>query len=239
MIELIKHFQQMVVGYGSLALVSVGLTCVVLGLFVWLGGLGFRNLLAAAVGAAAGGVCGYMATNHNLGFTVLAAVLSGFFAVLFERVFITVLAVVLAAIIGFVVVAEVHGADFSAGFEKICLAIPIYGWLLLAAIAAGSILVAFYLWRFVSALCCSTIGTILVFAGMILLLVSKGAAPAITIGAKATFYATICLGMVAFGTIEQLVLCPRTHQEQIASKQKEREEQQSSDKKRKKRWRTQ
>jgi hypothetical protein len=242
MVQILQNFQQMVIGLGPLVLVGGGLACVVIGLFVWLGGLGFRNILTAAIGGAVGGLCGYVATNHNLGLTAVAAIVSGFFAVAFERVFITVLTVVLTVLIGFVVVADMHNADFNGDLEQVYLAIPILGWLLIAGLAAGSILVAFYLWRFVSALCCSTLGTMLVFAGMILLLVSKGAAPATAIGAKTTLYAGICLGMVAFGTVEQLVICPLTRQEQIAARQKEREENENQPdvaKKRKKSWRTQ
>lgn len=227
MVQILKSFQEIASVYEPLVLIIMGLICVVIGLFVWLGGLGFRNVLAGALGATVGGVCGYAVTTQNLGLTVFAAALSGFFAVVFERIFITVLTVVLAIIVGFVVVAELHGADFSAGFDKSCLAVPIYGWLIIAALASGAILGAFYLWRFASALCCASLGTMLVFAGMILLLISKDSAPVAIIASRTTFYTLVCVGMVAFGTVEQLILCPRTHQEQITARRKKRQKQDS------------
>ncbi len=44
-------------------------------------------------------------------------------------------------------------------------------------------------------------------AGMILLLLYKGAMPASEIADKSSFYAAVFVVMVAFGTGEQLLLC--------------------------------
>ena len=63
-----------------------------------------------------------------------------------------------------------------------------------------------FLWRVGSALCCSLMGTICIFAGMILLLIFKGSLPITTIGSKPTFYLTVFGGMTAFGTVEQIFL---------------------------------
>jgi hypothetical protein len=70
----------------------------------------------------------------------------------------------------------------------------------------------FALWHLASALCCSFLGTVLVFAGMILLLLHKGTVPVSRICSRQSFYATVFIVMAVFGTLEQLLLCkhPKT-----------------------------
>jgi hypothetical protein len=65
----------------------------------------------------------------------------------------------------------------------------------------------FSFWQLASALCCSALGTVLIFAGMILLLLNKGSMPVGIISRRSSFYAAVFAAMMVFGTIEQLLLC--------------------------------
>ena len=89
-------------------------------------------------------------------------------------------------------------------------------------------------WRFISALCCAVLGTTLVFAGMVLLLLYKGALPVDAISRKQPFYAAVFIAMIVFGTIEQFLLCcQRTGKtEKEAKKGKEKPDKTTLD------WRT-
>ncbi|MBA7660873.1 hypothetical protein ES703_68879 [subsurface metagenome] len=93
------------------------------------------------------------------------------------------------------------------------LQMSVHHWAIIMVLALIFIVAGFSLWRLAMALCCSTLGTILIFAGMILLLLHKGAVPVSTIRSKPSYYATAFIAMTAFGTIEQLLLCkhPKTH----------------------------
>jgi hypothetical protein len=51
-------------------------------------------------------------------------------------------------------------------------------------------------------------GTALVFAGLTALLILKGSKPITLMEQQGKFYGLVLLGMTAFGTLEQLVLCP-------------------------------
>jgi len=62
--------------------------------------------------------------------------------------------------------------------------------------------------RLAGALACSVFGSLLIFAGLIVLLIFKGSAPVGLLQRQAALYGLVLLGMTAFGTIEQLVLCP-------------------------------
>jgi len=68
MLEIAKNFEQMATGFSPIVLIAPGLVCVVVGLFIWLGGLGFRRPLAAVVGAVSGGICGFFITDRNIMF---------------------------------------------------------------------------------------------------------------------------------------------------------------------------
>jgi hypothetical protein len=57
-------------------------------------------------------------------------------------------------------------------------------------------------------LTCATLGTLLIFTGLVTLLIFKGSAPITLVQRQGAFYGIVLLGMAAFGTLEQLLLCP-------------------------------
>jgi hypothetical protein len=64
--------------------------------------------------------------------------------------------------------------------------------------------------RLLSALVLSVVGTAMVFAGMIMLLIYKGSQPVTYIIQKQYFFAAIFAIMAVFGTVEQLLLCKQS-----------------------------
>jgi hypothetical protein len=82
------------------------------------------------------------------------------------------------------------------------------GWAIIGVTIIIAIVALVYLWNLTSALCSAVLGALLIFAGMVLLLLYKGAMPVTVIDQKAPFFAAVFGVMIAFGTIEQLVLCP-------------------------------
>ncbi len=238
---MLQNFEQMAAQFNTMVLIGPGLAAVLLGLFVWLGGLGFRKLLVAVAGAVSGAVCGFFIIGHNIIPAMVSAVLAVFIAVMFEKIFITILAAGLAAVFGFVVLVnpyvdnsaisrqypeyEVHNpaasfslrqtietvkeyaTDFSDELKRACSQMPAHNWAIIAALAAISIAAGFFLWRLTSALCYAALGTVLIFAGMILLLIYKGAEPVSYISRRQSFCVAVFAAMIAFGTIEQLLLC--------------------------------
>ena len=79
----------------------------------------------------------------------------------------------------------------------------------IACVAAVIVIGAGFLMpRFVAALSCASLGTVLVFAGMILVLLYKGARPLTGIYQTPAFFSVTVAAMAAFGTFVQLLLCP-------------------------------
>lgn len=81
-------------------LIGPGVAAVVAGLFVWLGGLGFKRLLAAIAGAICGGVLASVAIGLTAVPTAASVAVGVIVAMVFEKVFITALAAGLATAVG-------------------------------------------------------------------------------------------------------------------------------------------
>lgn len=254
MFEIARQLEQTAVSFNPAVLVATGLAVVLLGLLVWLGGLGFRKVLVAIVGAAIGGICGFFMGGQNIVPVAVSAGLAALIAVLLERVFIAIMVGALAAILGFAVlagpriangggatsvewnktqnlsvqqtvrIAEVYIADFAAEAERIFSQMPMYEWAIIGALVVIFTAAGFFCRRLTSAFCCSALGTILIFAGMILLLLYKGAAPISRICQNQLYYLGIFAAMTAFGMTEQLLLCQRIKERLARKKGKSKDE---------------
>lgn len=97
--------------------------------------------------------------------------------------------------------------DAGENIKQIGSKLPFYIRVILAAIASVAIVVGFLLRNLTCAFCCSALGTLSIFAGMITLLLFKGAQPVEAISNKALIYLGVIAAMTAFGTFEQLILC--------------------------------
>lgn len=247
MLEILQDFESAVGGTARLSpvvLVGPGLVCVIAGLFIWLGGLGYRKLLAAVSGAITAGACSFFAMGQNFVATVFIAIMAGAIVMLFERLFIVILAAALTATFSFFVLAgpnidnskkeaatspgqisshgQVLGVRESAEKMKDYIInarrkikhagsqMPAYKWGIMAVVMILCIIAGSSFGRLTSALCCSALGTVLIFTGMILLLLNKGSMPVSIISSRQSSFLVVSAAMTAFGTIEQLLLCKQT-----------------------------
>jgi hypothetical protein len=104
---------------------------------------------------------------------------------------------------------KAYMVDFGQTIKQACSQMPMHSWLIMAALVLVFIAAGFLLWQVTSALCYATLGTLLIFAGMILLLLYKGAMPISSICQRHSFFLAVLAAMLAFGTTEQLLLCYR------------------------------
>ncbi|MBP7052134.1 MAG: hypothetical protein KBE65_14050 [Phycisphaerae bacterium] len=98
----------------------------------------------------------------------------------------------------------------------------------IVAVGAGLLAVGLIFGRLAGALACSMVGSGLVFAGLTLLLIFKGATPIARMEQQGPFYGLVLLGMVAFGTLEQLLLCPQARDGRAPRSAKRRTEERES-----------
>lgn len=267
MFETLQNFEQSAGRLSPIVLIGPGLAAVLIGLFVWLGGLGLRRVLAIVLGAIVGWICGFFIVGRNVMAATVSALAGALVGTVLYKVVITIITVFLAAALGFAVVhlvetdfgvsqetntayqsrKPVEGPTLSVGesaqlmkayainfgdeIKQACSKMPLYNWAIIAVLVVISIVAGFYLQRLTSALSCAALGTLLIFAGMILLLFYKGSVPIGIIYNKPLFYAAVFGVMVAFGTIVQLLLGPR-----LESRRKKAAQEEPA--RRKHRWRT-
>jgi hypothetical protein len=210
-LEIAKKLERLASGLQPEVLIGIGVATVLIGLFIWLGGLGWKRVLVFVSGAVCGGVCGLIFLGEHPVQALVPAAIGGLVAIIIEKAFITLLTAAFAGVTAFIVLSEYNKIHLTGSLNEIVSAMPAKGWLVIGASALVFIISGFHLFRLVSALCCAFLGTCMVFAGMIVLLSYKGAQPVDKISAQAAFYGFIFLGMVAFGTIEQLLLCGHRH----------------------------
>lgn len=262
MLEIIQNFEQIAAGLNPFVLIGPGLAAVLVGLFVWLGGLGFRKVLVAVAGAISGAILGFFVIGNNI---ILAIVLMGVtavIAIIFERAFITILTAALAAFIGFAVlvspyfensqstiptnqnetstqghtmsvnesveIVKAYIVDSAEKIKQACSQIPLQRWAIIAVLAIIFTIFGFYLRNLTSALCFSSLGTTLIFSGLILLLLYKGVAPISSMRNRPIFYLGIFIAMAACGTLEQLLLCRRVKKPSKRKGQADRQKEEPS-----------
>jgi hypothetical protein len=246
MLDILLDIEQMAGRLRPIVLIGPGLAAIMVGLFIWLGGLRFVRILFVVLGAVGAGICGFFVVGRSIITVVGLVVVPFLIAVLPHRIFITIFAAGLTAILTFVVLTvlyqdmielpdwpatrdkeasdqdaafSVSPSDFGTRIKQICLEMPVLTWLIILVVMLIAMVGGFCLWRFASALYCAVLGTVLIFAGMILLLLYKGSAPVSTICDRPLFYAGIFAAMTAFGTGEQLLLCPYPKRKAIGKKE--------------------
>jgi hypothetical protein len=269
MYEIFQNFEQTALRFSPIVLIVPGLLAVLVGLFIWLGGLGLSKVLVALLGAVTGFGCGFFIIKDIMAACVLTAAVA-LIALVLQRFFIAILAVFLALVLTFFVftgicpevikatenvpvttanitddnvvigarhtpeVLKAYLVDFSNMVKQAAWHMRTYVWPIMAALAVIVLAAGLFLRRLMSALCCAVLGTMLIFAGMILLLLYKGSVPISGICNKSLFYAGVFGAMTAFGTVVQLLLCPRLEK---SAKRKKEVESDTSEKK-KHSWRT-
>ncbi len=261
MLEVLQSLEHAGGRLSPIVLVLPGLILTVLGLFVWLGGLGFRRLLMGLVGALTGAVVAFCLAGRNLVATVSAAVALTFVAAIFQRFFAAVLLGLLAAATVFLVLAwpslqsgegivagrqdrddagekltvqesleivESHWLDLAAKVRQAARGLSALRWAAVAVVGLGVAVFGFVLRRLGGAMSCAAAGTLLVFVGLVLLLMFKGAVPVTRIVSRAPFYGLVFGGMVGFGTLEQFLLCRRAERRRKARSKRFEAEQEDS-----------
>jgi hypothetical protein len=244
MVEIFKSFEQAAVRLSPIVLVLPGLTSAALGLFIWLGGLGFRMLLLALMGAVTGAFCSLWMVGQNPAAMVLLGLLGTAMAVILQRFFTAALLGALAGIIVFLVVAwpslavvqgtvigqpaaKADGGTTALSTEESLNMIRAYvldvtdavkrggaqlvasRWAVVAATVLTFLLIGLLFRHAGGALTCAILGTELIFAGLILLLMFKGSRPVTRVEARAPFFGLVFAAMVGFGTLEQWILLRR------------------------------
>ena len=245
MLEAFQYFERITVYFAPEVLVVGGLVCMVIGLYLWLGGLRLSRLAAAFLGVLAGCMWAFFLTGRQTAAFVSMAAVVGLFAVFFDKAALVISGAATAVMIVLIIFAgpslsksewqdypeskiSSEGARASKGTtlieesietaktqlvffaEKIGQAVSrlsAKAFMISAIAGLAVVIVGYFAPQFIMALTCSVFGTGIIFIGMILLLLYKGAQPITHIYVKANVYNIVVLAMAVFGTAVQLLLC--------------------------------
>jgi len=226
MLEIAQNLESYAQNLSPEAQIAAGIIILFLGLFLWLGGIGYTKILNLAIGVLFGLACCILFTNHAPLKIAISAVVGGIIALILERAVITLITAALAAAFTFLILVQIQKISLETGLKTTLTELALSHWLIIAAPAGIAIIGGFYLWPLLRSLCSAWLGTVLIFAGMTLLLLFKGSAPVKRICEKPFFYGSVFIAMIAFGTILQLLLTPKLKKEQISPEQTENEKHQ-------------
>ncbi|MBN1360053.1 MAG: hypothetical protein JW993_05650 [Sedimentisphaerales bacterium] len=104
---------------------------------------------------------------------------------------------------------EDHWLGLATNVRQAAKGLSVARWAAVAVVGLGMLALGFIFRRLGGAMSCAVAGTFLVFSGLVLLLMFKGAAPVVRIESRPAFYGLVFAGMVGFGTLEQSLLCRR------------------------------
>jgi hypothetical protein len=212
MIYFLWTFENRVAGLQPLLLLALTLITLTAGLFVWLGGLGYRKVMFAVVGAYCGAACTIPVSGPN---PLLAAALVGAGALLalkFQDAFLTLMASVFAAVYGFSILIKPYfnaSGELISIIRQLTIGVPYYNWPMLLALIVVPIGASAAFLQSTSAVLCSAAGTALLLTGAILLSARSSFAAVGHISGKCELYLELFIAVTVIGAIVQLLLLPR------------------------------
>jgi len=202
-------------------LLTLAAITIAAGLFVWLGGFGYKKIMFATVGVFFGAFCTLFSSGTNW---YLAAAVIGICALLalkFQDTFFILVASALAAAIGYSTLVRPYfrpSSDIMAVMRQLAIGVPYYNWPMLLAITALPFTVVS--WTGASALFSSAAGTTLIMAGTIMALLNFGYPAIGYMNTKRDIYFAVIALATIIGTLVQLWLMPKISKRFVAARAK-------------------
>jgi hypothetical protein len=221
MTNLLWTFQNRVTHLQPSLLLTLAAVTIAAGLFVWLGGLGFKKVVFVLIGVFFGAFCTLFSSGTNLFLAAAIIGICAMFALTLQDTFLILIASAIAAVIGYSILIRPYfrpSVNILAVIRQFAIGVPYYNWPILLALTAVPF--AAVPWQGASALFSSAAGTILILAGTIMALLNFDY-PAIgyMTTKQDTYIAGSALATI-LGTIAQLWLLPKISKRFVAAKAK-------------------
>ncbi len=203
-------------------LLAMAVITLAAGLFICLGGLGFRRVLFAIIGTYCGIACTMSIAGFNL---MLAFALIGacvLLALKLQDTFLVIVASAFAAVYGFSILIKPYFStsdELISIIRELTIGVPFYNWPILLALIAVPVAVNSAFWRGTSAVLCSAAGTVLLLAGTIMLLKHSGLAAVGHISSKRELYIELFIAVTAVSAFVQFFILPKISSRFAAAKE--------------------
>jgi hypothetical protein len=219
MTNLLWTFQNRVTHLQPSLLLTLAVITITTGLFIWLGGLGFKKIMSVAIGLFFGAFCTLFFSGINL---LLAVAITGIFALIalkLQDTFLVLIASAIAATIGYFLLIRPYyhpSSDILAIIKQLSIGVPYYNWPILLAVTALPF--AAISWQGASSLFSSAAGTILVLTGTAMALLNFGYPAIGYMTTRQDIHIAILALATILGTIIQLLLLPKINARSAAAK---------------------
>jgi hypothetical protein len=222
MIEFLRIFEHRVTGLPPHLLLAMAMVTIAAGLFAWLGGLGYRKVMFAVIGAYCGAACTMFAGGSNLLLTVALAGAGVLLALKCQDTFLALMASIFAAVYGFSILIRPYfnpSGELIAIIRQLTIGVPCYNWLMLLALSVVPLGASAAFWQGTSAVLCSAAGAVLLLISIVLLLVRSGFVAVGYISSRREIYLEIFIAVTVVGAIVQLLLLPRISSSFVIAKE--------------------
>ncbi len=202
-------------------LLTLGVVTIAAGLFVWLGGLGFKKIAFVVIGLFLGAFCTLFSSGTNLFLAVAIIGICALLALKLQETFLMLVVSAFAAVIGYSILIRPHfrpSSDIMSVIRQLSIGVPYYNWPILLALTALPFVAIS--WPGTSALISSAAGTTLILAGTIMALLNFGYPAVVYMTARQDIYIAIIALATILGTIAQLWLLPKISTRFAAAKAK-------------------
>jgi hypothetical protein len=203
-------------------LMAAAIVMLVLGLFVWFGGFGYKKILYIIVGAFCGAACTISITSANY-LLALALVAGGaMLSFKLQETFLSFVIAVLAAIYGYSILIKPyfsHTRELVDVLRQIAIGVPYYNWPILLGVVLAPFAITASWFAGASAGFSSLTASIMFLAGAIMILKRFGFGAAAMISSNTEIAIGILAGVTAIGMVVQLLIMPRISDRFTAAKE--------------------
>jgi hypothetical protein len=212
MTNILWTFQHQLTGLKPPLLLVIALVTIVAGLFVLLGGLGFRRALFLIIGAYCGGVFVISGKCPNTLLAIAAVGVGITLALFLQDSFLVLVLSVFTALYGYSILIHPYvgkSDELMPIMRDLTIGVPFYNWPMLLGLIILPVAAKATWFQGTSTTLCSLAGAVLLFAAIIMLYVYNGLAVVADICSKQEIFLPVFASVVVVGSIIQLFLLTR------------------------------
>ena len=222
MIDILWQFEKHLARFQPHLLLAMAVITVAAGLFIYLGGLGFRKTMFAVIGTYFGIEFALLTAGFNIMLVLAFAGVGVLLALKLQDSFLVLIASIFAVVYGFSVLIRPYFSpsdELISIIRQLTIGVPYYNWPILIALTALPVAVSSSSWRVCSAILCSAAGTVIIFAGSIMLSKYAGIAGVAHIAGRPENYLGLFVAVTAVDACVQLFILPKISSRFAAAKE--------------------
>jgi hypothetical protein len=220
--EYLWAFEYRIIKAPQVLMTAIAIAMLVLGLFVLLGGLGYKKILYVIIGAFCGAALATSITGVNYLLAIALVIGGAMLSFKLQETFLSFVIAFLAAIYGYSVLI---GPYFKTTKElidmlrQIAIGVPFYNWPILLGVILAPFAIEASWFAGASAVYSSLTASIMFMAGTIMLFKRLGYGAAAMINSNTWSIIGILAGITVIGMVIQMLIMPRISDRFAAAKQ--------------------